>query len=76
MPEISELENIITLLEKEEKIFNPGRVKKIASKLETYSSNKQINSLIKKLIESANSFDSKGLNSIICELREMNKNDN
>ncbi len=76
IPDDAEFENIISLLEKEEKIFNPGRVKNIASKLEAYSSGKQINSLIKKLIESANSFDSKGLNSIICELREMNKNGN
>ena len=35
----------------------------------------QIKLLKKKLIESANSFDSKGLNSIILELREMKEND-
>ena len=75
-PEDAEFENIITLLEKEEKIFNPGRVKKIVSELEAYSSNTQINLLIKKLIEAANSFDSKGLNGIIRKLREIKENGN
>lgn len=72
----TEILNIILLLEKEKKIFNPGRVKKIASKLEAFSSNMKIALIIKKLIESANSFDSKGLESIISELREMKENEN
>ena len=70
----SEIPGIISLLEKEYNIFNPGRVREIASSLEFYSSDKQISSIIERLNDSADSFDSHGLKSIIEELKELTLN--
>ncbi len=63
--------DIIGLLEKEVKLFNPGRVKNIAEQLEIYSTDEKIKNIIKKLNNSALLFDSKGLTSIIQNLREL-----
>jgi len=74
IPDDAEFENIISMLEKEVKIFNPGRVREIASQLEKYRSNRRINLLKTKLLESADSFDSQGLSGIIVKLRELRDN--
>ncbi|MEA1911171.1 MAG: ATP-binding protein, partial [Spirochaetota bacterium] len=71
LPDITLIDSIILSLEQEAKIFNPSRVKKIAVKLKEYNLNKQINTIIDKLNESADSFDSQGLKSIIAMLMEL-----
>lgn len=73
-PDSDEIDIIISSLEQEIKIFNPGRVIEIAAKLSKYSANKSINIIIGKLTDSAESFNSHGLNSIITMLKELKSN--
>lgn len=71
LPDSDKIDNIITSLEQEIKIFNSERVYKIATRLDEYSSNKKISIIIDLLKESADSFDSQGLKSIIKMLMEF-----
>jgi len=73
-PDSKEIDNIISSLEQEIKIFNPGRVMEIATKLNKYSTNKSINVVINKLNDSAESFDSQGLKGVITMLMEFKNN--
>ncbi len=74
LPDDNKIDNIITSLEQEIKIFNPVRVNKLAAELKEYNSNKKISTIIGILHECANSFDSQGLNNVIKILMELKNN--
>jgi len=74
LPDNDTIDKVIASLEQETKIFNPGRINNIASGLEEYNSNKYVRIIINKLYESADSFDSQGLESIITMLLELKEN--
>ncbi len=75
-PDLLEIDKIISLLEQETKIFNPGRVIKVAESLEQYKSNRKISKIIDSLKNTADSFDSQGLNNIIAMFMELKENEN
>ena len=75
-PDLLEIDKIISLLEQETKIFNPGRVIKVAESLEQYKSNRKISKIIDSLKNTADSFDSQGLNNIIAMFMELQENEN